>query len=183
MNTARIVVIGLVALALGILVGVGFQGSISQVLNLDAAAPTTTSLVDIWNQRGTDYVSDPRLEASHLATLKDGLLHSTKLRLRGHTSGNTDTAADGYMWIYDPTLVEGLAGGPYSGYKWGANVFTGCFNSGEEDRIKAIMQSTGKGRNRAIIDLMVELAQQNKDDRLIKLTIGPACLLDTGLNR
>lgn len=183
MNTSRIIVISLVTLALGILLGVGFQGSISQILSLNAA-PAAKTVYDIWNTKGYDYVPDPRAEAAHLANIKDGLLHSAKLRIRGHMSGNTDSAADGYMRIYDPTIVEQtVTGGTYTNWKWEMSVFTGCFNSAEEDRIKAIMQSSGKGRDRAILDVMVELASQNKDDRLIKLTLGNACVTDTGLNR
>ncbi len=176
MNTTRIVVIGLVALALGILVGVGFQGSISQVLNLNAAAPTADQVF----ANAFDHQPDPATEAKRIATIKDELLNAKQLRIFALKSSSA-----GMLTIIEPKAVTITTsdGNKYTNFKWQLSVLDECFNSTQEDRIKAIMQSTGKPRPGAIMQVLIEMAQTNKDDQLSMVTNGWVCRASGAINR
>ncbi len=160
MNTTRIVVIALVALILGILVGVGFQGSISQVLNLNAEKSANS---------GTSAATS---SGSNLELMKAALLSNDTDPLYLYTNGRDGSGAgDGVILMHDSQEKKYPINGTYTiDWTFYGAVFTNCFIGEDESRITAIM-NTGKPRIKATLTYLIELATQNKDDQL-KRAIG-----------
>jgi len=164
MNTTRIIVIGLVALVLGILVGVGFQGSISQVLSLNAEKSANSGI-------GTGTAATSNVS---VGLMKAALLKNDSDPLYLYTNGRDGSGAgDGVILMHNSQTVKYPINGTYTiDYGFYGAVFTNCFIGEDESRITAIM-NTGKPRLKATLNYLIELATQNKDDQL-KRAIGMA---------